>query len=106
MTAETVGVLQESMDRAMRSIFATSCALAAIALFFAFFLPNDRHGPPPKPDRTSIEENGKQFVIARMNRVRASSVSRSLSSSASLYDEVEPRPVDVDEGRDRLLDGN
>lgn len=106
MTAETVGVLQQSMDRAMRRIFATSCALAAIALFFAFFLPNDRHGPPPKPDRTSIEKDGEQFVIARMNRVRASSVSRSLSSSASLYDEVEPRPVDVDEGRDRLLDGN
>jgi len=59
-------VLQESLGRSIRTVFAASAALSALALVFAFFLPKDRPTPSARKEESMIEGDGEKFVMAEM----------------------------------------
>lgn len=57
ISPEALEVLQESLGVSIRSVFAASALLSAIAIVFAFFIP---------PERAPVAEEGERFVMAEM----------------------------------------
>ncbi|HET7712270.1 MAG TPA: MDR family MFS transporter [Thermoanaerobaculia bacterium] len=59
-------ILQESLGRSIRTVFAASGVLSAAALIFAFFLPRDRPVSVARRDEPIVEQDGEKFVMAEM----------------------------------------
>ena len=64
-----VGVLQVSLGRSIRSVFAANTVLVVFALLFGFMLPQTR--PAAATEDLVPEEDGEKFVMAEMTVIDA-----------------------------------